>query len=303
MESDYYLHNFHVKAGRGTSYSMKTYERAFGIEWSKDEDGDSVVSGQRHTRPSTLKRGTSRDSAASATNTVLQVESPRVSLVRSRCKTQSDVLSSWWKVALQSYVQQRMWMKLGRPDSESILPPRYDRLYQPEKIAQFDRFFARGWAAPVRRSHTAQHSEGSERDAEAMELRRVISGKRPESSSSAKDDGPKGLTLGDVVGGKDGYDPRFETSLQMFVSEHDISSMPSLQNVDYVGRLDIAETKEPEEYARYVSASSSVYSAPHSYQRDKIAEFKACLHDCSLQADNVAGIREVRSVCFSIVVL
>jgi hypothetical protein len=36
-----------------------------------------------------------------------------------------------------------MWMQLGIP-ADSMLPPRFERLYQPERIAQFDRFFARG---------------------------------------------------------------------------------------------------------------------------------------------------------------
>jgi hypothetical protein len=36
QETDYYLHNFHVKAGRGTMYSMKTYQRAFGIDWPEE---------------------------------------------------------------------------------------------------------------------------------------------------------------------------------------------------------------------------------------------------------------------------
>jgi hypothetical protein len=38
----------------------------------------------------------------------------------------------------------------GAETEDSLLPPRYERLYQPEKMAQFDRFFARGWATPLR---------------------------------------------------------------------------------------------------------------------------------------------------------
>jgi hypothetical protein len=305
MESDYYLHNFHVKAGRGSTYSMKTYERAFGIEWSNSEDGDgvnedSVVSSPSvtrarktrptNTRPPSIKRSSSRDVAPKQT----QVESQRITRVRNRCKTQNDVLSMWWKVALQSYVQQRMWMKLGMSKSESLLPPRYERLYQPEKIAQFDRFFARGWAAPVRRSHTAQQSEGSERDAEGVELRRVISGRRPESEDDQAKKKHGVHILKDFVDNH-GFAPRYESSLKRFAAQHDISkSTSAAESFDYVGRLDNSEAKEHEEYLRYVAKSSSLFDAPHSYQKETVAEFKSCLHDYSLQADDVAGIRKVR---------
>jgi hypothetical protein len=300
MESDYYLHNFHVKAGRGSTYSMKTYERAFGIEWSNGEDGDGVNEDSvastpsqtrpTNTRPPSIKRSSSRDVAAKQT----QVESQRISRVRNRCKTQNDVLSMWWKVALQSYVQQRMWMKLGMSKSESLLPPRYERLYQPEKIAQFDRFFARGWAAPVRRSHTAQQSEGSERDAEGLELRRVISGRRPESEHEKAKVPPEAHILKDFVDNH-GFAPRYESSLKRFAAHHDISrSTSAAQSFDYVGRLDSSEAKEHEEYLRYVAKSSSLFDAPHSYQKETVSEFKACLHDYSLKADDVAGICKVR---------
>jgi hypothetical protein len=307
MESDYYLHNFHVKAGRGSTYSMKTYERAYGIEWGNGEEDDGAhdkesavstpsVTWPRQTRPtnprpSPMQRSSSRDIAAKKT----QVESQRISRVRNRCKTQNDVLSMWWKVALQSYVQQRMWMKLGRmKKSESLLPPRYERLYQPEKIAQFDRFFARGWAAPVRRSHTAQHSEGSERDTDAIELRRVISGRRPESEHDETKGSNKEHVLKDFVGNH-GFTPRFESSLKRFAAHHDSGRSASIaQSFDYVGRLDNSEAKEHEEYLRYVEKSSSLFDAPHSYQKETVAEFEACLHDYSLKADEVVGIRKVR---------
>jgi hypothetical protein len=309
MESDYYLHNFHVKAGRGSTYSMKSYERAFGIEWSNGEDGDGVnedsvastpsVTWPRQTRPTntrppSIKRNNSRDVAAKQT----QVESQRISRVRNRCKTQNDVLSMWWKVALQSYVQQRMWMKLGMSKSESLLPPRYERLYQPEKIAQFDRFFARGWAAPVRRSHTAQQSEGSERDAEGLELRRVISGRRPESEDGKAKEVHEAHILKDFVDNH-GLAPRYESSLKRFAAQHDISrSTSAAKSFEYVGRLDNSDEKEHEEYLRYVAKSSSLFDAPHSYQKETVAEFKSCLHDYSLKADDVAGIRKVRLIRF-----
>jgi hypothetical protein len=313
MESDYYLHNFHVKAGRGSTYSIEAYERAFGIEWSNGEDGDGVNEDSlastpsvtwKQTRPTNIRppsvtRSNSRDVAAKET----LVESQRISRVRNRCKTQNDVLSMWWKVALQSYVQQRMWMKLGMSKSESLLPPRYERLYQPEKIAQFDRFFARGWAAPVRRSHAAQQSEGPERDTEGIELRRVISGRRPESEHDEVKLPQEAHILKDFVDNH-GFAPRYESSLKRFAAQHGISrSTSAAQSLDYVGRLDTSETKEHDEYLRYVAKSSSLFDAPHSYQKETVAEFKACLHDYSLKADDVAGIRKVRfPACSNILV-
>lgn len=278
---------------------MKTYERAFGIDWNDAEDGDSANEkeskasvSQRQTRPPSLQRGNSRDIVSQP----VQPESERVTRVRNRCRTQNDALASWWKVALQSYVQQRMWMQLGRNKQESILPPRYERLYQPEKIAQFDRFFARGWAAPVRRSHTAQHSEGTERDAEATELRRVISDRpRSESDGARVEPTPKKHTLKELVD-KNGFVPSFDSSLKTLAALHDVGSASSVHSLDYLGRLDTSETKERDEYSRYVSPSSSLFDAPHSYESDKVAEFTACLHDYSLKADNVAGIRKVSMI-------
>jgi hypothetical protein len=296
MESDYYLHNFHVKAGRGSTYSMQTYERAFGIDWNDGED-DSIVSTssvagtkRRPIRPGplTTQRSISRDTMGKKGIG----ESQRISRVRSRCKKQNDVLSTWWKVALQTNIQQRMWMQLGRNKAESLLPPRYERLYQPGKIAQFDRFFARGWAAPVRRSHTAQHSEGSERDAETTELRRVMSGRTQISDQGPQTESLEGYDLKEFVGNY-GFEPRFDSSLKKFAEHHDISSATMLENLDFVGHMDHDETTGREEYQRYVTPSSKLFDAPLSQRNEAIEEFKSCLHDYTLKVNDVDDIREV----------
>ena len=38
LDNDYYLHNFHVNAGRGSLQSMKAYQSMFGVDWSDLED-------------------------------------------------------------------------------------------------------------------------------------------------------------------------------------------------------------------------------------------------------------------------
>jgi macrodomain Ter protein organizer (MatP/YcbG family) len=65
----------------------------------------------------------------------------------------------WWRVAIQAYIQQRMSMQLVQKKTEISIPSRFDRIYQTEKLAQFDKLFSRSWAVPVRLSHAAQHSQ------------------------------------------------------------------------------------------------------------------------------------------------
>jgi hypothetical protein len=174
MESDYYLHNFHVKAG--SLKSMKAYKRAFAVDWSDDED-DARGWSSRASTPLLTERKTivhqrlpsrqpSSESLLSlqhqqsfASKRQGETESWRIERVRKRCKEQNEALSVWWRVAIQSYVQQRMWMQLGRGPNETFLPPRYERIYQPHKMAHFDKFFSRTWAKPMRLSHSAQHTE------------------------------------------------------------------------------------------------------------------------------------------------
>ena len=67
METDYYLHNnLHTSVGKGTSHSMETYERAFGVEWTEDDsssrDNETPLSSPA---PKTHKRITSDQSTGS----------------------------------------------------------------------------------------------------------------------------------------------------------------------------------------------------------------------------------------------
>ena len=138
METDYYLHNFHVKTGKGTLHSMKGFQRAFGVvEWNEDEDGDysmnekdSATSSNSLASSKVLRpaRPVGRSvTSTSVDSTVSKHEESRISKVRRRCTVQNQALSSWWKIAIQANIQQRMWMQLSRSPAESLLPPRFER--------------------------------------------------------------------------------------------------------------------------------------------------------------------------------
>jgi hypothetical protein len=299
METDYYLHNLNVKAGRGTTCSMRTYRRAFGIDWNEiDADGESDITNYTTSQSYDPSAEEPKDDF----ETLQQQHRLRLLKVRNRVRAQNDALSAWWKSALHANIQQRMWMKIGRRQSETFIPQRYERLYQPDKIGQFDRFFARGWATPVRRSHSAQHTEGPEDDANANKLTRCIS---TASSSCLKKahacqeklarEETDTQSLGKYIE-ENGFAPPRPVSLRMFVDRHDGGASGRVPaNLDFVGMDD--RRVIPSEYERYCTPSCDLYKAPHSHRPGAAEEFRRSLHEVSLDADNVSGIREVRA-CF-----
>lgn len=310
METDYYLHNLHVRAGRGTSQSMRGFQIAFGVlDWNDVEherDGEGTVERdasqsmrlshhRTHSRHTTLG---SFDFSGYRQEEQLR----RIQKVRDRCTSQNRALSIWWKIALQSNVQQRMWMKLGNSPMESIVPPRFERLYQPEKMAQFDRFFARPWATPVRRSHTAQHNSDADDDTEVAVFRRNISGiirpkivlsDQTDEASAAHDD-----------------ETHFRTTLETFVQDygfgphpHTIPAPPGAPQNEvagktsdygashyYIGDNDTGSERLRQEYEEYTSPQDD-NSTP--FRRNALEEFQEALRPLSLGADDVDGIRKV----------
>jgi hypothetical protein len=265
METDYYLHNYHVDSSRGTDHSMKTYQHTFGV-WNNDDPFEYKQ--ERGSEPSNILR------------------------VRRRLDYQNHALSSWWKVAVQSHIQQRMWMKLGRSPHDSLLPSRFDRVYQPNKLAQFDRFFARNWATPVRRSHSAQHREESNEEKEALEYRRSISGHShpPENEDIFFDPASNGGESLLEFFKLRGFEPQQTTSLARFVSYHSNSEyrqsgLGTNHQRRFIGRLG-EKPQIPEEYVAYTSSISR-----RPVRQDRIREFKHCLHDYSLHSDDVEGIQ------------
>lgn len=241
IESDYYLHNHHVKTGKGTFHTMKTYQRAFGIDW--DEEGGGTFRGgtptsEKRSLPPRPRppRSRNRKEEEKKREQNDHDEPSRISKVRRRCNAQNEALSIWWKAAIQTNIQQRMWMQLVRHPSESLLPPRFERLYQPDKLAQFDRFFARGWATPVRRSHAAQHAPtDDENECEITEYRKTITDRinhvkdistnnvkgKVEKNSSEKD---QNYTV-EMFVERHAYDPHIKPSLKKFIEPHDATYM------------------------------------------------------------------------------
>ena len=288
LESDYYLHNFNVKSG--ISHSMRDFQIEFGVlEWNKE--GENQMEVDRSTSVA-LSRHRSHPS-----NTALPVSDAsrqedqlrRIQKVRDRCYSQNKALSIWWKIALQSNVQQRMWMKLGNSPTEMTTASRFDRLYQPEKLAQFDRFFARPWSTPVRRSHSAQHSSEVDDDAEIGVFRRNISGSRrhrPDETPAEE---------------KANIDPdSTPTTLEEFARTYGFSASTQVGAAreedgtnflhHYVGDLDTGSQRALQEYEEYVSPQDS-NSSP--FRMEALEEFKQALEPLSLGADDVTDIRLV----------
>jgi hypothetical protein len=273
MESDYYLHNFHVKVGRGTTPSMKVYQRFFGIKWDDNVDEEMC-------------------DFVPTSSAIQAQESKNVLRVRSRCNAQNAALSSWWKIALQANLKQRMGMHLENLYIDQPSRSHFDRVYQPQKIGQFDRFFSRTWLTPVRRSHAAQHSEGIE-DEDTSEPMRIIttdlsSTKTQAPLSNAKGN-PTEKSLTDYVDNFS-FRQRCESTLKSFSDYFDETSVP--KRFDFIGRSPSC-TEPPQDYVQYCTPSSRVFNQPQCYAKDKIEEFNGKLHDNNLSVDNVAGVRDV----------
>ena len=185
-----------------------------------------------------------------------------------------------------------------------MLPPRFERLYQPEKIAQFDRFFARSWATPVRRSHSAQHS--GELDEQTSDFRRIIYGRpsNQEKKSSLNFDQEKGQddsTLQKFISSH-GFEAPRRPTLRRFVQKHDViddsfktfRQLPSndgLPSHSYVGDTNWRNERVRDEYVRCVRPSDNLQSSacnPLAFN-----EFKESLNAMSLNVNDVRGIHSL----------
>jgi len=297
METDYYLHNLDVEIGK----EMKGYQKSFGVlEWNNDYATSTTdVSVRRSQR--------SKNPNRNSIDTIIPDHSRRIAKVRDRCKTQNRALSTWWKVALQVNVHQRMWMQFGNSPSESMLPPRFERLYQPEKMAQFDRFFARSWATPVRRSHSAQHS--GDADEQLSEFRRNIYGRQmsPIGSTEKSDvnfdrDELQDFSTLDEFISSHGFEARKRPTLRRFVQQHDvrddgIKSFRAVLSNDgspsyrYVGDTNWRNERARDEYVRCVKLSENLQSS--HYNPISFDEFKESLNGMSLNANDVVGIKNL----------
>jgi hypothetical protein len=292
MENDYYLHNFHVMNARNATTFMKTHERAFGNNWVDEEEVESPM--KLHSHDPGQDFAVSSKSQCFSDEKGSRLESERVARVRRRCNKQNLVLSSWWKIALQANLEEKMLLRFGRTHEENVLPGRFERVYQPEKLTQFDRVFSRTWETPVRRSHAAQHAEGVDGD-DVSEFARLffldLSLKNHKEKLFTEESRLQRLSLSDFVAAYK-FDHRSESNMKLFVEFFDREAA----NVGNIGQVDCEQmTIVPEKYREYCAPISRSF---HLHTPQQIKEFKEALRNLSLSVDDVAGISEVRNFHF-----
>lgn len=283
MENDYYLHNFHVMNARNATAFMKNHERAFCVNCIDEED-EEELSGQDQCIGYTR-----------FTHTTSIVESERVARVRKHCTKQNLVLSSWWKAALQANLHEKNLLRFGTLQDTDTHPGRFERVYQPEKLTQFDRVFSRAWETPVRRSHAAQHAEGADGDDSCDFARVVTIAALPSNHASLHhdvDSDVKVISIRDFVATHD-FRSNNICKLKTFIQFFDGSAISSV----YAGTLSqdySSEVTNPtEKYRQYCDPMSNKF---HDHSHQIVEEFKGALHDLSLSADDVAGISEASDV-------
>lgn len=286
METDYYLHNYDSKVGIGSWCSMGTYQRVYGIA-RKEENSD-----ERNSPETSLGRdkivASPRDLFFAETSE--NDEAKNVQLVRKRLEYQKEALSLWWKYALQTNIQQRMWARSSQRDYNTDVRPRFERLYQPETISQYDRYFSKAWSTPVRRSHALQHSESGNEEAEGGELLRAVS-RTPELGDSNSPSLVKNKTGQSVAEftGMYGYGLFFDSALTRF-SDYHAKRTSLIVDSTFIGGLEREESdlvaRRKKQYEQYLSSNLKI-------DEEKVREFDSWLHDFSLSSDDVVGIHKV----------
>lgn len=279
MENDYYLHNFNAMDSFGTITSMQSHRHTFGIP---EMD-------MRHQEPFESPRSQCSGVSRRCPTKSDWKETEVLSSLDRRCQAQSAALSLWWKNALQLNIQQRRWMRPSRINRKAPPSSRFDRVYQPEKLEQFDRIFSRVWEIPVRRSHSARHVDGIAEEDLSDYVREISHPSVLAADTAANDqEAHRCVGLHELLD-KATTDPNRVPSLGPFIRHFEVSGRNGRSH-DFIGAQESA--KPPEEYLRYCSAQSAE-TAPHSYPLEKVAEFKKVLHENSLHFDDVAGIREM----------
>ena len=324
METDYWLHNHPRNLYAPVVNPMQTYQRIFGVEsdqnFSRNEDSNSEL--VLPTEPTHSALSTQRAIAQIKSRRLIHrksldnfdrllpvdpVEARRVSRVRTSIKAQNDVLSVWWRVALQRNIQQRMWMQVGETPEDWMLPPRFERLYEPEKLEQFDRFFLHGWRTPVRGSHSAQHSAEPDEHS-AWKYKKSVSGPPNAKEAGQQADDADGTLPLDAFIRKYGYSSRYDPSLRHLTggqyrvkdpryaaeakwNEGGDDNSGTKPSRVFVGSIDQGQDVY-QEFIDYTSEGTMGPSA--TYRKEAVGEFTRCLHDTSLHSDDVEGIQKVR---------
>ena len=291
------LHNFHVKQGKGSAQSMKKFRKAFAVNWDdKAENSEmSLVISQKN--PIRLgKKLTTRDSS-SVSKWARKQESVGLDRVKKRCKVQYDALSIWWKVAVQSYIQQRMWMQLGHRPSDFLLPPRFERVYQPTKLIQFDKIFSRVFAKPMRLSRLSTTTDD---DTDLLIFNRKKIHATTTQSDMDKEEKEEELM-------DEGYS---ESALGDFINEHGYTSasVPNLSNFRKYALTHSKSNTENETFPSFVGSNMNDVNPSEAYisytkrispevnlsnRKCREQEFIQCLRDSLLQSDDVDGILKV----------
>ena len=170
MESDYYLH---VKNDRAMHQSIKSYETAFAVHWTDDDELYKNSNERRLVRHTSTDTNVTLDSSfysVLTTANTLMDRNQRMERIQNRSKAQNVALSLWWRAAIQSYVQQRMWLARRKSSTASSQfkelddmnnDSSFERRYQPTKLTQFDKIFARSWAIPLQSPYDSNMNPNS----------------------------------------------------------------------------------------------------------------------------------------------
>ena len=273
---------------------MKAYQHMFGVSFSDiDEDGGPPD-------PTFPRHGRNESNMS-----MISLTDDRIDRVKQRCNSQNAALSVWWKVAIQSYIQQRMWMQLGANPSASNLPPRFERIHRPGELSHFDKVFSRPWATPSRLSHEDQHKstldgvDGSgilARTASPKEAKATLFDERVQSykgvsedAGAAEDEDGRVTTLREYVGAH-GYAAKNRPSLIELIDAHTQKPSPG-SRIDpaYLGSLQ--DKKVPSDL--YLDYASKETMPRRGFRPGARAEFEECLREVNLDSNDVQGIRKV----------
>eukprot|EP00633_Aureoumbra_lagunensis_P005256 CAMPEP_0197318434 /NCGR_PEP_ID=MMETSP0891-20130614/51044_1 /TAXON_ID=44058 ORGANISM="Aureoumbra lagunensis, Strain CCMP1510" /NCGR_SAMPLE_ID=MMETSP0891 /ASSEMBLY_ACC=CAM_ASM_000534 /LENGTH=739 /DNA_ID=CAMNT_0042808897 /DNA_START=675 /DNA_END=2896 /DNA_ORIENTATION=- len=127
LDSDYYLHNFHVQTG--TVLSMKA-QRAAWLSASSSESDSSQGSEEEEESQSYQRRSRGR------------------ARVERRCQRQKKILQQWWRTALAEFQSIPTDFDAPPPELTTIMT-QFERMYQPHKLTQFDKLFAHEFSVPL----------------------------------------------------------------------------------------------------------------------------------------------------------
>ncbi|CAM9112844.1 unnamed protein product [Choristocarpus tenellus] len=163
LDSDYYLHNFHVEnAGlqsmreyKKHQYFLDQDEEMPEPEAEMDLDTETGTGIRGHWKDPISGSETGSGGLPAATTLSGMIDEDRIAetqlkkrRVRHMSARQRAAMSQWWRDSLQRYAQKRMWMHLG-PPKQGQLPPRFERIHEPYRLTEFDKHFSHDFAVPV----------------------------------------------------------------------------------------------------------------------------------------------------------